>query len=61
MRVKKENLNAHMYAAFWRMKNSNMRKECLEEISDQQSNASKACTGRNTHRVRGTGELGAAR
>jgi hypothetical protein len=38
-----------------------VRKECLEEISNQQSNASKACTGRNTHRVRGTGELGAAR
>jgi hypothetical protein len=38
-----------------------MRKERLEEIGDQQSNASKACTGRNTHRIRGTGELGAAR
>jgi hypothetical protein len=38
-----------------------MLKERLEEISDQQSDACQACTGRNTHRVRGTGELGAAR
>jgi hypothetical protein len=41
--------------------NVSMRKECLKEISNQQSNTSKACTGRNTHRVGGTGELGAAR
>jgi hypothetical protein len=45
------------------MLNSNAMccKERLEEISNQQSNASKACTGIDTHRVRGTGELGAAR
>jgi hypothetical protein len=64
MRVKKENVNAHVCHMPENEEfrcNVFMRKERLEEISDQQSDACKACTGRSAHRVRGTGELGAAR